>query len=63
MEKINYTESMKRLEEIVAQIESGELELDQLADKLKEANKLIAKCQAKLTQTEEEVKKIMQSKQ
>lgn len=54
---------MERLEEIVAQIESGKLELDQLADKLKEANKLIAKCQAKLTQTEEEVKKIMQSKQ
>lgn len=62
MEKMTYSESVKRLEEIISEIESGEMELDQLTDKLKEANQLIAKCQKKLTQTEEEVKKILQNK-
>jgi exodeoxyribonuclease VII small subunit len=61
MEKINYAESIKQLEKIVSQIESGELELDQLTEKLKEANKLIAQCQTKLSRTEDEVKKIMQN--
>ena len=61
-EKMNYTEAIKSLEAIVNEVDSGEIELDQLTDKLKEANKLIAKCQKKLTQTEEEVKKILQNK-
>jgi exodeoxyribonuclease VII small subunit len=62
VEKLNYSESLKRLEEIIREIDSGEMELDQLAAKIKEANQLIAKCQKKLTQTEEEVKKILQNK-
>jgi Exonuclease VII small subunit len=62
MEKLNYSESVKRLEEIVNEIESGNMELDQLSVKLKEANQIIAKCQKKLTQTEDEVKKILQNK-
>lgn len=61
-EKMSYTEAIKSLEAIVNEVDSGEIELDQLTDKLKEANKLIAKCQKKLTQTEEEVKKILQNK-
>lgn len=62
MEKFNYSASIKRLEEIVKEIDSGEMELDLLADKLKEANGLIAKCQKKLTDTEVSVKKILQNK-
>jgi exodeoxyribonuclease VII small subunit len=62
MEKMNYTESIKRLEEIIREVDSGDMELDRLTDKLKEANQIIAKCQKKLTQTEEEVKKILQNK-
>lgn len=62
MEKLNYSESVKRLEEIIREIESGDIELDQLGVMLKEANQIIAKCQKKLTQTEDEVKKILQNK-
>lgn len=62
MEKLNYSESVKRLEEIIREIESGNMELDQLGGTLKEANQIIAKCQKKLTQTEDEVKKILQNK-
>lgn len=62
MEKLNYSESVKRLEEIINEIESGNMELDQLGGKLKEANQIISKCQKKLMQTEEEVKKILQNK-
>ena len=36
--KETYTEAMARLEEIVRQIDANELELDVLADKIKEAN-------------------------
>lgn len=63
MEKTSYSTSIKRLEEIVKQVENGDLELDQLSDILKEANQIIAKCQKKLIQVDEEVKKIMQSEQ
>lgn len=63
MEKMNYSKSIQRLEEIVKQIESGDLELDQLSNVLKEANLIIEKCKKKLKQADEEVKKIMQSEQ
>ena len=39
-----YEEAMKRLEEIVRQIENGEMDIDSLADKLKEAKRLMAFC-------------------
>ena len=63
MEKESYTSLIQRLEEIVKQVDNGELELDQLSEKLKEANQIIAKCQKILTQTNTEVKKIMEVKQ
>jgi exodeoxyribonuclease VII small subunit len=63
MEKFNYTKAIKRLEEIIEQIDNGQLEIDQLSEKLKEATLLLAKCQKKLTQTNGEVEKTMQSKQ
>lgn len=40
--KETYAEAIKRLEGIVARIESNELDIDQLGENLKEAQKLIA---------------------
>ncbi len=57
--KETYAEAMARLEKIVAQIDSNELDIDQLADKIKEANELIAFCTAKLTKAEAEVEKLL----
>ena len=60
--KETYTEAMARLEEIVRQIDANELELDVLADKIKEANKIIAFCSDKLTKVNAEIEKLLQEK-
>ncbi|MBQ7554083.1 MAG: exodeoxyribonuclease VII small subunit [Bacteroidaceae bacterium] len=61
--KETYSQALQRLEKIVAQIDSGELEIDQLADKIKEANAIIEFCNDKLTKADEEIKKLSEEKQ
>ena len=56
----NYTE---RLEKIVSQIDNNELEIDELAVKIKEANEIIAFCSDKLTKADREVQKLLSDKQ
>jgi exodeoxyribonuclease VII small subunit len=58
--KISYTEAMMELEEIVAEIEQGEITVDTLSEKVKRASELIKICKSKLTNTEEDVNKILQ---
>ncbi len=55
----SYSEAIDRLEKIVAQIDSNELDIDQLAARIKEANEIIAFCTAKLTKAEGEVEKLL----
>jgi exodeoxyribonuclease VII small subunit len=57
--KESYSEAMERLEKIVRQIDNNELEVDELADKLKEANAIIAACSEKLTNVDKEIEKIL----
>jgi len=57
--KISYTEAMKELEEIVAEIEQGEITIDTLSEKVKRASELIRICKNKLIATEEDVNKIL----
>lgn len=57
--KETYTEAMKRLEAIVARIESNELDIDELGDNLKEAQKLIKYCREKLYKADVEIKKML----
>ncbi|NMB49148.1 MAG: exodeoxyribonuclease VII small subunit [Bacteroidales bacterium] len=59
MEKLTYSEAKKELEAIVAAIESGELDVDALTEKVKRASELIAFCKEKLTKTDEELQKIL----
>ena len=63
MKEETYTQAFERLQKIVSQIESGELVIDQLADMIKEANKLIAFCNDKLTKADQEIKKLSQEKE
>ena len=56
--KISYEDAMKRLEELVEQMESGKTCIDSLVAQLKEARKLIQMCKDKLTKTEEEISKL-----
>lgn len=57
--KISYMDAMKELEEIVAEIEQGEITIDTLSEKVKRASELIRLCKSKLTSTEEDVNKIL----
>lgn len=59
-ENINYTEAFSQLQEIVAEIESGEISVDELAIKVKIATELIKICRKKLYSTEEDVNKILE---
>lgn len=54
-----YSEAIKRLEEIVSNIEN-EQNIDTLTDQLKEAQGLLKKCKEKLYQVDESVQKILQ---
>ncbi len=56
---MKYEEAIKNLESIVSMMESGKLDLDQLEEKLKEAQKLIKLCRDKLTKTDEEINKLL----
>lgn len=58
-EEINYTDAFEELQEITAEIEQGEISVDELSEKVKRAAKLIKICKAKLTTTEEDVNKIL----
>ncbi|HBG57905.1 MAG TPA: exodeoxyribonuclease VII small subunit [Porphyromonadaceae bacterium] len=59
MEKLTYNSAKKELEAIVLAIESGEMDVDLLTDKVKRASQLIAFCKEKLTRTEKELQKIL----
>jgi exodeoxyribonuclease VII small subunit len=57
--KISYSEALKEIETITAQIEAGELEIDLLSEKVRRVTELIKICKDKLHKTEEEVNKIL----
>lgn len=56
---MKYEEAIQQLESIVAQVENNELDIDQLAERLKEAQKLIRQCKDKLYKTDEKIKMLL----
>jgi len=54
-----YTEAFEELQQIVEEIENGEISVDVLSEKVNRAALLIKICKSKLTSTEEEVSKIL----
>ena len=59
-EEIKYTEAYEELQDIVADIEEGEISVDELSKKVKRATELIRMCKSKLTETEGDVNKILE---
>jgi len=57
--EITYTAAFEELKTIVQEIESGDISVDDLSLKVKRATELIKICKSKLTQTEENVQKIL----
>ena len=60
--KETYSQAMERLEKIVRQIDNNELEIDVLAEKIKEANDIISFCTEKLKKADLEGEKLLQEK-
>ena len=58
-EEIKYTDAFDELQQIVQEIEEGEITVDELALKVKRAAQLIRICKTKLTTTEEDVNEIL----
>ena len=58
-EQPNYAEAFEELQQIVAQIEDGEISVDELSEKVKRAAFLISLCKARLSSTELDVNKIL----
>ena len=56
---VKYEESFEELQQIVADLEDGEISVDELSSKIKRASELIQFCKKKLTSTEEDVAKIL----
>jgi len=59
-EKLTYEQSMQRLQAIITKIENGQMDIDSLADNLKEAQQLVDFCRKKLLKVEADVKKILE---
>ncbi|WP_447641859.1 MULTISPECIES: exodeoxyribonuclease VII small subunit [Chitinophagaceae] len=57
--KISYTEAFQELQTIVTEMENGDIDLDNLSEKVKRASFLIGVCKEKLSSTEENVQNIL----
>ncbi|MDG1776161.1 MAG: exodeoxyribonuclease VII small subunit [Crocinitomicaceae bacterium] len=57
--EIKYTDAFEELQQIVSDIEDGEITVDELSIKVKRAAELIKICKSKLTSTEGDVNDIL----
>jgi len=58
-ETYTYTQAFEELQQIVREIERGEILIDELSEKVKRAKDLIEVCKSKLTETEADVSKLL----
>lgn len=58
-EQPNYADAFEELQQIVSEIEEGQISVDALAEKVKRAALLIQVCKQKLSATEADVNKIL----
>ena len=57
--KVTYSEAISEIEEILEKIENEELDVDELADKVKRVSSLLKICKDKLLKTNEQVEQIL----
>ncbi len=60
MSNKSYDKQLKELETIVSEIESGDLSIDQLANKVQLATDLLKACKEQLISVEEKVNSILE---
>lgn len=56
----SYDKAVEELNQIIAEMEEGEIGIDDLSEKVKRASQLIEFCQKKLASTEADVKEILE---
>lgn len=61
--KETYGQAVEKLEKIVASLENNEIDIDELAEKLREAQALMAFCREKLANADKEIEKILSDKE
>ena len=59
MTELKYSKAIERLDEIIAKIESNDIDVDELSLRLKEAVNLVKQCKAKIDKAEMEVKQVV----
>ncbi|MEI8012405.1 MAG: exodeoxyribonuclease VII small subunit [Candidatus Omnitrophota bacterium] len=59
MPDIKYSKAVAKLEEIIQKIESEEIDIDELSEKVKEAAGLVKLCRDKISKAEFEVREIV----
>lgn len=57
--KIKFEEKMKNLEEIINDLENGEIDLDESIEKYTKAMALVKECDSELKRVEEQVSKLV----
>ncbi len=57
--KVTYNEAISEIEEILENIENEELDVDELAEKVKRVSTLLKICKDKLQSTNEQVEQIL----
>lgn len=60
--KLTYSQAIKRLEELVGQVEDPSLPISQVLEKVKEATALVNFCREELRKGEEQVNQILNDK-
>ena len=58
--KFSYDKSLAELHDIIEEINSGEIGIDQLSEKIKRAKALLKSCQDKLRATEKDIEKLIE---
>ena len=60
MKTLTYKDAVSEIETILGKLENEELDVDELADKVKRASVLLKFCKDKLTTTEKEIQNIIE---
>lgn len=60
MHAMKYEDAMRQLENIVEDMENGELDIDEMGKQLQKAQQLIKLCKEKLTKTNQEIHQILE---
>lgn len=56
---VDFEQSLERLEELVEQMESGELSLEEMISHFEEGSKLVGVCSKKLNEVEQKIEKLV----